>query len=468
MRKKAWGKILYTSALYGKPWIMIQHRFSARFGLVTRPENSEKLYRAERERTVLSLARWAVPALIFGLCVFVYSDLFLSGYTQNVYFRVPVIVLSVVYFILAMTRFRTNPRGARAFFLVILYTLMLMIVGILWNFVRQGLFEAYFLGIQGLIVALFACFAGMIGGGRTYAPLLCIPIILLGSALFLLPAPHSEMLRSLLNPGMLAVGLIVVAEVLERLRRRAFESQQEVELEKKNMERLLKLVLPGPVVEDLVKSGDTPPHLFQSSTIMFTDFKDFTHITRSTQPEILIRELNRVFLEIDSICVQNNIEKIKTIGDAYMCAGGVPLENRTHALDICISALYIRSLMDKLESVGLIPWKIRIGVDSGPVMGGIVGHNRFTYDLWGHAVNVAQRMETASNPGCINISQATYDQVREFFECEPRGTIPIKNVGEVNMFFLHNLKSEFSENDSISPNKRFHDAYRDLAVSKSH
>lgn len=439
--------------------------FGARFGLIGRPEDIERLYQEDREHMLLRVARWASSALVFGLSVYIYSDLFLSKQSANVLFRLPVIAFAVLFLVLSFVRFRKDPRGARTLFLVLLYGLVLMMTGILYNYARQGSFDVYYRGIQGLIVVLFATFAGMVGGARTYAPLYFGPIALLAAALTTVPGPTTDLLRALINPTMLSVGLVVMSEVLERLRRQAFEARQEADREKENLERILHLVLPGPVVEDLVKSGDTPPHLFPASTIMFTDFKDFTTIARLTEPEILIRELNRVFLEIDSICVEHGIEKIKTIGDAYMCAGGVPLENRTHALDICLSALRIRALIENMEVIGLIPWKIRIGVDSGPVMGGIVGRNRFTYDLWGNTVNIAQRMESASQPGSINISKSTYDQVGAFFECESRGAVPIKNGGEVDMFFLHRLRDDFVGPDPATPNRRFLEAYRELATA---
>src|SRR5262249_33070108 len=155
------------------------------------------------------------------------------------------------------------------------------------------------------------------------------------------------------------------------------------------------------------------------------------------------------FSTFDTIARGRGLEKIKTIGDAYMAVGGIPVPNRTHPLDCVLAALEIRDAVDaarrEREGTGRAAFSIRIGVHTGPLVAGVVGRSKFAYDVWGDTVNTASRMESSGEPGCVNISRETCDAVGAFFECEPRGRIYAKNKGEIEMFFVHRLRAEFSE-----------------------
>ena len=154
----------------------------------------------------------------------------------------------------------------------------------------------------------------------------------------------------------------------------------------------------------------------------------------------MIAELDYCFRAFDGIIQKNNLEKIKTIGDAYMCAGGLPIKNNTHAVDIIKAAIEIVSFMDELKKKKQANnepfFEIRVGISSGPVVAGIVGNSKFAYDIWGDTVNTAARMEQNSEPGKINVSQATYEMVKDKFTCTYRGEIEVKNKGTLKMYFV--------------------------------
>ena len=154
----------------------------------------------------------------------------------------------------------------------------------------------------------------------------------------------------------------------------------------------------------------------------------------------MIHDLNECFLAFDEICEKNNLERIKTIGDAYMCASGVPIPNPNHARDTVRTALEINTFIKKWsaqrQKVGKIYWPIRIGVHTGTVVAGVIGMKKFAYDIWGDAVNVASRMESNGEEGFVNISQSTYDIIKDDYNCEYRGKVKVKNKGEVDMYFV--------------------------------
>jgi class 3 adenylate cyclase len=148
------------------------------------------------------------------------------------------------------------------------------------------------------------------------------------------------------------------------------------------------------------------------------------------------------------------------MGDAYICAGGLPRETRTHALDACLAALQMQRFVAianrQREKVRLAPWELRIGINSGPVVAGLVGTRRFAYDIWGNAVNVAQRMEEACEPGRVNVSASTMHHVARLFETEPRGSVQVKHLGAIDMYFLNRIRPEFSADpEGCVPNDRF-------------
>lgn len=230
--------------------------------------------------------------------------------------------------------------------------------------------------------------------------------------------------------------------------------------EKKKAEELLLNILPDEIADELEHQRRVEPRYYASATIMFTDFKGFTHFAESMEPRRLVDDLNQYFSAFDEIVDRHGLEKIKTIGDAYLCAGGLPKPNRTHSVDACLAALEIQGYMERTNAMRdktrLPPWELRIGIHTGSVMTGVVGKRKFTYDIWGDAVNVAALMEANGVPGRINVSESTYHRVRDFFVIEERGIIAAKNKGGLPMFFLNGIKPLFARDaDGRIPNDQF-------------
>jgi class 3 adenylate cyclase len=222
------------------------------------------------------------------------------------------------------------------------------------------------------------------------------------------------------------------------------ERTKELRLEKQKSDDLLLNILPEEVANELKEKGSADAKQFEMVTVMFTDFKGFTQISEKLSPSQLVEEIHICFKAFDAIIAKHNIEKIKTIGDAYMCAGGLPVSNETHAVDVVKAAIEIRQFMQehlaqrKLANQEV--FEIRIGIHTGPVVAGIVGIRKFAYDIWGDTVNVASRLESSGEAGKINISGGTYEYVKDKFVCTHRGKIEAKNKGQIDMYFVEHAK----------------------------
>ncbi|HPG12806.1 MAG TPA: adenylate/guanylate cyclase domain-containing protein [Chitinophagaceae bacterium] len=221
------------------------------------------------------------------------------------------------------------------------------------------------------------------------------------------------------------------------------ERTQELEEEKERSESLLLNILPEETAQELKEKGFSEPRLYDSVTVLFTDFKDFTKISEHLSPRELVQEIDICFRAFDDIVAKYNVEKIKTIGDSYMAAGGLPVENDSHPEDVVKAGTamlrFINEHNKKRIEKHLIPMDIRIGIHTGSVIAGIVGTKKFAYDIWGDTVNTASRMESSGEPGKINISGTTYERVKELFSFTHRGKIAAKNKGMIDMYFLDHL-----------------------------
>jgi class 3 adenylate cyclase len=241
---------------------------------------------------------------------------------------------------------------------------------------------------------------------------------------------------------------------------------EQVHQERDKSENLLRNILPDTIAVELKERGYVKPVLHDSVSIMFTDFKGFTSSASRMRPQKLVEELDLIFEQFDSIMEKYKLEKLKTIGDAYMCAGGLPGPNATHPVDIILAAFEIMAIMRSIREIrksttGEDFWELRLGIHTGPVVAGVIGKNKFAYDVWGDAVNVASRMESAGEPGRINVSGGTYELVQPFFSGNYRGKKEVKNRGALDMYFIDRIHPELSRDETgLVPNERFQEMYR--------
>lgn len=226
----------------------------------------------------------------------------------------------------------------------------------------------------------------------------------------------------------------------------AIRQKIKVSQEKKRSDELLLNILPEETAEELKLKGFAEAKSYDEVTAMFTDFKNFTIASEQLTAHNLVKEINYFYSAFDKIVSKYNIEKIKTIGDSYMCAGGLPVANKTNAFDVIQAAMEIQDFMQKhkleREAQNLPYFQLRIGIHTGPVVAGIVGIIKFAYDIWGDTVNVAAAMEHQGVEGKINISGSTYEIIKHKYHCTYRGKIPAKNKGEIDMYFVDGVKEE--------------------------
>jgi CheY-like chemotaxis protein len=230
------------------------------------------------------------------------------------------------------------------------------------------------------------------------------------------------------------------------------DSSEELNLQKTALEEsrqksdsLLLNVLPEAIADELKANGVVTPLHYPIVSVLFADLVGFTRLSIGLSPKALVDELSYLFIGFDTIVEQHRMEKIKTLGDGYMAAGGIPKKNSSNPVDAILAAQAMLEFIQNRKEInlkaGYPPWDIRIGIHTGPVIAGVIGRNRFSYDIWGATVNTASRMETAGEPGRINISGITYQLVKDKFECTRRGNIEVKNMGKMDMYFVDKRKN---------------------------
>lgn len=216
---------------------------------------------------------------------------------------------------------------------------------------------------------------------------------------------------------------------------------QDLEAEVAKSDRLLLNILPAEVAAELKRSGRFEPELRDNVAVMFTDFTAFTRVAERFTPRELVEQLNQCFSAFDAIVSRCHLEKLKTIGDGYLCVAGLT-DSSPAALDDMIEAAveisdYCRRRKQAKEAAGETYWDVRVGIHIGPVVAGVVGVSKFAFDVWGDTVNLASRLEAGSEPGRINVSHAVYERIAARWSCEPRGLLPVKNKQSVEMFFVN-------------------------------
>jgi class 3 adenylate cyclase len=236
------------------------------------------------------------------------------------------------------------------------------------------------------------------------------------------------------------VFLLIISLLIYRNYRNQKISNKLLDTAKKKSEDLLLNILPYETAEELKIHGKAKAKRFDEVTVMFTDFKDFTQISEKLSAEDLVDKINFYFSEFDRIITKYGIEKIKIIGDSYMCVGGLPVNNSTHAYDVVNAALELQAFMAEQKSKRMARnesfFELRIGIHTGPVIAGIVGLKKFAYDIWGDTVNTASRMENTGETDKVNISGSTYERIKDRFTCTYRGKVKAKHKGEIDMYFV--------------------------------
>ncbi len=246
--------------------------------------------------------------------------------------------------------------------------------------------------------------------------------------------------------GLFKLRIYRVEQGRRKLEKEVEVRTQELQQAKQKSDELLLNILPAETAEELKKYGKTKAKRFESVTVLFSDFKGFTNIAEQLSPEDLVAEIDLCFRTFDEIMDMYGLEKIKTIGDAYMCVGGIPVSEKNMAVKMVQAALEIQAYMAALQlektELNQPCFEARIGIHTGSVVAGIVGIKKFAYDIWGDTVNIAARMEASSEIGKVNISEATYQLVKDHFICTPRGKIEVKSKGLVDMYFVEGLKRQ--------------------------
>ncbi len=249
--------------------------------------------------------------------------------------------------------------------------------------------------------------------------------------------------------------LLSLKKVEHKLEEQVKERIQSVLSEKEKSDKLVADLFPKGTAEEIKSKGRAESKKFEMATILFSDIQGFTKIAEEMNPEMLIDELDKFFFHFDSVVEKYNIEKIKTIGDAYMAAGGIPVKNSSNPVEVVLAGLEMQYYMKDLKRKKTDIWDLRIGIHSGPVITGVVGHKKLSYDIWGDTVNTASRMESSGEGGKVNISGITYALVKDFFICEYRGKLPVKYKGNIDMYFVTGLRPELSVDLQGIPNRRF-------------
>jgi class 3 adenylate cyclase len=222
------------------------------------------------------------------------------------------------------------------------------------------------------------------------------------------------------------------------------EQRDEIQVQQERSQSLLLNILPATVADELKTTGSVKPVTFDDVTVCFTDFVGFTLSSEKMEAAKLIHALNEYFTRFDEIIARYGLEKLKTIGDSYMFVSGLPLPRKSHAVDAVLAAMEMVDVVKELGArAGGTGWNIRVGLHSGPVVAGVVGIQKFAFDIWGNTVNFAARMESSGVPGRVNMSERTCKLTRDLIDCESRGKVKIKEGRELPMYLAYGIQEDF-------------------------
>ena len=261
------------------------------------------------------------------------------------------------------------------------------------------------------------------------------PIVYLAVADNLSSQTRTQLINGVVTDLALLAAVVLLGEAV-RTRRALDQAHRRLLAEQERSERLLLNVLPAPIAARLKQGEEVIADDFPEVTVLFADLVDFTRRSRETTPERVVQVLDDLFSALDALAERYRLEKIKTIGDAYMVVGGLPEPRPDHAQAVADMALAVRGEVARHTDPAGEPLAARIGIDTGPVVAGVIGRRKFSYDLWGDTVNTASRMESNGVPGCIQVTERTYRRLRDGFRLERRGPIQVKGEGEMTTWFL--------------------------------
>jgi adenylate cyclase len=293
-------------------------------------------------------------------------------------------------------------------------------------------------GVWGILAPMGALvFGGVRSGIRWYVAFLAV---FLGSGLVGEISGNVSPLPAWFTTTMLALNIAVGGTMVFTLLAIFAQQRQDalaaLRIEQEKAESLLLNILPHSIADRLKAESQTIADQFSSASILFADVVDFTPKSEHLTPAAVVDLLDHLFSHFDVLAERYGLEKIKTIGDCYMVAAGVPSPRPDHARALTLMALDMLEAMHSSDEVGHLGLELRVGINSGPVVAGVIGRKRFLYDLWGDAVNTASRMESHGTPGRIQVTRATYELLADEFECEPRGPITVKGKGEMDAWYV--------------------------------
>jgi adenylate cyclase len=400
-------------------------RVIARLSLVGADPHDDEDLRARKALLVL------ISVLILPISA-IWGALYLA-------FGSPVGVVPLVYFCVLLGAIAVFSRTRDFPWLLRVAQLAILLAPTLSMIPLGGFLEAGGVGLWGILAPLGALvFSDVRSAARWYVAFL---VVFLGSGIAgEIIGPIWDPLPGWFTSTMLAlniaVGGTIVFTLLALFASQRSDALAALRVEQAKAESLLLNILPRSIADRLKAQTQPIADQIGSASILFADVVDFTHWSERLPPAEVVGYLDHLFSRFDELAERHGLEKIKTIGDAYMVAAGVPTPRPDHARALAFMALDMLEVMCADDDVGRLGLELRVGINSGPVVAGVIGRKRFLYDLWGDAVNTASRMESHGAPGRIQITRATYELLADEFECEPRGTIAVKGKGEVEVWYL--------------------------------
>jgi adenylate cyclase len=408
-------------------WIAKGAALLARIG--ANPDDDEDL--RQKKALLVLLAVLILPVSL------VWGTLYLA-------FGSPVGIVPYIYFIVSVGSLVVFARTKNFQLLLIVQLLDILLTTTVGQMLIGGFLPSGGVGLWGILAPLGALvFLEVRQAVRWFAAFVLVFLVtgILGELLF----PRAD-IPEWFTTTMLALNVIgtgsVAFTLLARFAHQRNLAMTALRAEQERSESLLQNILPRPIVERLKSATDRIADHVESASILFADVVDFTPLSQRLPPAEVVGILDQLFSLFDALVERYGLEKIKTIGDCYMAAAGVPDPCPDHARRAALAALDMRNAVVTSPVPGQTGLELRIGINSGPVVAGVIGTKRFLYDLWGDAVNTASRMEEQGTPGEIQITRATYDLLKDEFDCKRRGTVVVKGIGEMETWYLVGSRSD--------------------------